>query len=167
MSEATAAPKLKAHVEELSGKITPALVLNKTEGSIAPKEGSDPYLDNLPATLTPELVEAKDGYDTAFYAASAHAVGVMATDALKKHAKLDVITAELPMGKHNSVNHELTRAKTYNNIGGDREPVTKHAVLRTEIDIRGGRTDSGPLKQVRTLIADLGEKILAGDKAAK
>lgn len=162
MTEATAVTKLKQPVVELSEKVVPVLVLNKSDGIISVKEGSDPYIDNLPPSLTAELVREKDTYDSTFYAASADAVGQVAAEGLRKHSKLDVVSAEISMGDFNSVSHEVTRSKTYNGIGGgDKEPVTKYGVLRTQIDIKGARSDSGHLKQVRAKIAELGAEILA------
>jgi len=150
---------LKPEVQELSDKILKGLELSKDEGIIA--ETKSNYLENLPEGVTPDVDASLSDYRTKFVAASAHAVGVIAGDALHNKKKLDTVTAELMMGPHDVVRHSVERTKDYVfGSGAERKTITKVGVITTEVDVKGGH-NSGQLKTARFIVGQLISEKLA------
>ncbi len=144
---------LKPEVVELSEKITPSLSLNKTDGVIT--ESTSSYIENLPEGITPDIDTSLTNYRKTFVAASLHSVGTMAVEAMAKNKKLDNVTAELKMGDDDCVRHSVDREKTYKfGSGAEAKTTTKHGVVTTEVDIKGGH-NSGQLKLARAHVGTL------------
>lgn len=146
------ASRLKPEVRELSSKIRQDLDGDKTTGVISVKEGKDPYYDHMPDGLNRETHQKYNDYTTNFVAASADAVGHLGNDLLGKSKSLDTCTAEIKMGK-DAVHHTLERRREFTyGAAGDRKETEKFGVMRTAIDIKGGR-NSGQLKIARDEVA--------------
>lgn len=157
MSETKEAPALKPNVQELSDKLIKGLEVNKTDGVIS--ETRENYIDHLPEGITKEIDAKVDEYRTEFVAASAHAVGSLAVEALVGNKKLDTVTAELKMGQ-NGVRHSLDREQTLNFGDG---PFVKHGVMRTKVDIKGAQ-NSGQLKTARQIVGDIAAERISKKK---
>lgn len=158
----SAASKIKPEIKTLSEIIVGGLDVSKSDGVIS--EIRDNYRENLPPEVTPEIDDAITDYRQRFVAASALAVGTIAINTLRDNKKLDVVTAELRMGKSDITRHSVERHREYSyGSGADRRTSEKDGVLSSEVDIKGEHT-TGQLKVVRNAVAELAAEVLKKKK---
>lgn len=149
---------LKPDVAALSDKIYEDLEVDEKDGVVT--EESSTYLKNLPDGLTAEIDAKVDHYRTSFVAASTHAAGRLAVDALVKNKKLESVTASLALGSENAVRLEFPREKEYDFGNG---PIVKHGNPVVKIDVKGGH-NSGQLRIARAMIGDIASERLGKKK---
>lgn len=152
--ETTTGPQLKENVLALSKKIEAGLTIDKKTG--VGSESVDLYEQNLPEGVTMQQVTDVSDYNTTFIAASTHAFGKIAVEAMQSNKKLDSATAEIKMGVKDTLSINVDRSKTYTAQLGDKkgEPITKMGVVTTAYDVRAGK-NGGQLKVARALIAQM------------
>lgn len=137
-------PEVLALSEKLQGSI-------KVGKDGAVEVSGKPYIEQLPSTLTKEIVEAVTDYNTTFVAASGHAFGKVAEKAMKAHKGIDSVEANFSMVRKDMATHSYDRQVTSKNAfakEGESDTVTNFGVLSTTLTIRAGK-NKGQLAAVR------------------
>ncbi len=147
---------VKKHTLDLSDKIMKDIVFKKADNAI---EGPDAFENNLPEGMTMEVVNSVNSYETDFIAASTHAFGVMALDALKDDNSLESVSGVFPMGEKNNVSHTMARTAERHVPGSD-ESVTKYGVVTSTYYVHGSKGSKGQLAQVRKELSEIAEAAL-------
>lgn len=157
--ETTSSPKLKEDVLVLSKKIEEGLSID-TKTGVGTEKG-DLYEQNLPENITMEQVANVTDYNSTFIAASTHAFGKIAVEAMRGNKKLESATAELKMGTKDALSINVERSKQYTVQLGDKkgETIVKHGVVTAAYDVRAGK-NGGQLKVARAAIADMAAEFL-------
>lgn len=151
--------KLSEEVLKLSAALEKAMIVSSENGSTAIT--GKPYDENLPETLTPELVEAVDNYNIAYVAAGTHAFGKLAVAAMAKNKKLETATVDLAMGSHNELSLTSKRAKAFkNNFSKEKEVITKYGQVTPMLTMVAGDTKSDQLKAARSEVSRLAQEAL-------
>ncbi len=144
---------IKEAVKTLSTNISKDLKYDKDSHTIKAEENI--YAKNLPEGLSMEVVDKVNNYDVQFVAASGLAVGEIAIQHMAKEKTVEQISAEFSMARHNSVNHVVTRERTFTNITDPSNPIPKYGDLATKVTIQAGR-NQGELKKVRNTLHEMG-----------
>lgn len=125
---------------------------------------------DVPAELYEELLNIADpsiDVATAKKVQAAHsnivagftlAVGENGLDAMKKHPKIEQITAELKAGR-DEIEVVLNRSREVNDMKNPGEKLTQHGATTVKYTVRG-TANSGELKKVRQHILAQGAEIL-------
>ena len=140
-------------VKTWSGKIKQNLEINKDTGLGSEKEPIfGLFLEE--EGLTEDDFQKTNDYRTTFVAASTHAFGELAVDAMKGNKKLERATCDLALDGKDTLLIAVDRHKTYPNHLGDGKPTEKYGVVSTSMDVYAGK-NAGQLKKARQSIAEL------------
>jgi len=166
MSKDTTKPEtktaLKDEVLQLAASIEKAITIDKKTGEGSVGE-NDVYHDNLPATLTREVVKEVSAYNTNFIAAGAYAFGKIAVDAMKGNKSLEKANIEFKMGDRDTVGFTVDRRKEHSNpAGAEGDVIEKFGVITPKYSTRADKTSAGQLKVARSLIGELAMEKLKG-----
>jgi len=105
--------------------------------------------------LTPEIITGVNDYVCKFSAAGVESAGDIALAAMKKDKKLDIVTAELPLGAFGRSNIAITREKEISipspEKGGTATTQIQYGSARLRVDFVAGR-NSGLLGQAKAAI---------------
>lgn len=146
----------------LANKIEQQLDLDNNTGVGVAK--ADIYHDNLPETLTKEIVAEVSNYNSDFIAASTYAFGKLAVNAMKGNAGLATATVEIPMAGKDTVAIATERQHTFNVPSrgeGKAEEVTKYGSTTVSYTVHNGK-NAGQLKAARNAIVELATAALKG-----
>lgn len=146
----------------LASKIEAQLELDANTGVGTAK--SDVYHDNLPGSLTKEIVTEVSNYNSDFIAASTYAFGKLAVDAMKGNTGLTTATVEIPMAGKDNVAIATERQHVFNvpNRGeGKAEEVTKYGSTTVAYTVHNGK-NAGQLKAARNAIVEMATAALKG-----
>lgn len=152
-----ATKELKKVVAELSEKLQEGITVNKTTG--AGTASGDLYATTLPEGLTPDIVSAVSEHNTNFVAASVHAFGIKAVEALGENRNINQATIDIAMGGKDSL-HITTVGETQLGEGKDSEFGTTRAVLSTHAGSNGLQ-----LKTALKIVAEAASAALAAEPA--
>lgn len=141
--------------EELYKKIEETLT---TEGGNV-KSSGDPFNDNLPEGITPEIVDTVASYTNQFVVEGYEALGKAGVNALKADKKLDEATGTLGLGKFGSLDTVTKRESTSTPPNG--EPVTTYGGTRLKVTFSPGEQGLGSAKSA---IKAYGAEVLAKKK---
>lgn len=151
---------IKQEVLELSEKIQKGLEINKDSTATV---AENLYVNNLPSTLTEDVVTKVSDYNAQFIAASGHAVGVLATAAMVKHKSMDSVEVKIPTIGKDYVEHTFTRTSKHTNAfakEGEDKTITKHGTLSTTYSVRAGK-NKGALNAVRDTLSEAANKLFS------
>lgn len=149
--------KIKPEITQFADKVAAALTINKD--GIGEIKG-DPYHDNMPEDLTPEIATKVRDYNTTFIAGTGLAFGNAAIAAMASNKKLDSLEMKFPAGGKDSVVHSITReSQSRNPSTGD--TITKHGRMTTTHEVHGSSQKVGQLSAIRAQIGDLAVEKLA------
>lgn len=152
---------LKDDVLALATKLEKGMTVEKKTGAGSTGD-ADLYHDNLPESLTPEVVKAVGDYNANFIAAGAYAFGKLAVDAMKGNKSLEQASIEVKMGGRDTVAYTVDRHTSHANHLGGGEPVEKYGVVTAKYSARAGKGSAGQLKVARNLIGELAMEKLKG-----
>jgi len=150
---------LKPEVHELSCKLKGGMKLDKSTG--LGEATSSLYEDNLPESLTPEILKEVSDYNTTFIAAGAHAFGELAVEAMSGNKKLERATIDIPMAGKDSIGYSVERHRSYPNHLGNGEPTEKFGIVTSNYQVQAGH-NAGQLKKARLIIGELALEQLKG-----
>lgn len=151
-------PSLKEDVLALSKKIEEAMAIDNNTGIVT--TGGDIYETTLPEGITIETVNTIEKHNGDFIAASAHAIGQVAVNAMKDHSALASAETVIKMGGRNELGLTVERERTYRNPQDATKPVVKNGVVTITYDVAADN-DSGQVKNARTIINNLAASALA------
>lgn len=152
---------LKDDVLALAAKLEKGMTVEKKTG-VGTTGEADLYHDNLPETLTPEVVKQVGDYNATFIAAGAYAFGKLAVDAMKGNKSLEQASIEVKMGGRDTVAYTVDRRTEHTNHLGGGGTVEKFGVVNAKYSTRAGKGSAGQLKIARSLIGELAlEKLKA------
>lgn len=146
----------------LASKIEAQLQLDTNTGVGTAK--SDVYHDNLPGSLTKEIVTEVSNYNSDFIAASTYAFGKLAVDAMKGNTGLTTATVEIPMAGKDNVAIATERQHIFNVPGrgeGKAEEITKYGSTTVSYTVHNGK-NAGQLKAARNAIVEMATAALKG-----
>ena len=146
----------------LANKIEQQLELDNNTGVGAAK--ADVYHDNLPATLTKEIVTEVSNYNSDFIAASTYAFGKLAVEAMRGNNGLTTATEEIPMAGKDTVSIATDRQHTFSVPSrgeGKPEEVTKFGSTSVSYTVHAGK-NAGQLKAARNAIVEMATAALKG-----
>ena len=143
---------ISEEVLALSKKISESVSVDKDTG-VAEVKG-DPYVENLPETLTTEIIREVEGYNKKFVAAGTHAIGQAALDAMKSNKKLEVVTGSISLGNKSNFEVNVKRSAEYNAGPGSSEKITKFGETTIKMNLDAGKAKSGDLARVREALQE-------------
>ena len=146
-----------AVVLDLSKKIITELSVQK-DGTTNVADGL--YVKTLPEGLTEDTVKAVSKHNGNFIAATAHAIGHLALDAMSKDKKLETVSAHVPTIGHDYVDVAVHRQKSFVNPQDTANPIVKNGVLDVKYHVQSGVAKAGQLKHVRAALAEEAAKAL-------
>lgn len=145
------AKEINADIIKMSEQLQKSIKVGK-DGSV--EISGKPYIEQMPATLTKEVVEAVADYNTKFVAASGHAFGKVSEEAMKKHKTIETTEGAFPMIAKDKVTHSYNREVTSTNAFAKTDAdktVTNFGVLHTTLEVRAGK-NKGQLSAVRSAL---------------
>jgi hypothetical protein len=143
---------LNPTVQKISDNMIKSINIDSASGN--GDTTTDVYADNIPETLTPEIVKEVNSFNDNFVAASHHAFGILSIDALTANKDLDRTTLNLKMSGRDSLSLTFDRKREYkNNLSGG-EKIVKYGVMTNFYDVRAGK-NSGELAIARSIITEL------------
>lgn len=142
---------LKEHIVELASKIEKDLTYVKADHAIT-EEGT--FEKNLPETLTMQVVNDVNAYESDYVAASTLAFGRMAVSAIAKDKTVDTVSGSFKMAGDNKVDHVVHREKEYRNPQKPGETIVNYGDNSSVYQVAAGR-NVGQIKQARMEIKRL------------
>ena len=145
---------LSDEIKALSEQLTKKLAIAE-DGTITPDK--DLYKETLPEGLTMDAVKALQHHNANLVVATAHAVGILGADFLKKHKKVDEVHLEkLQIGRdHLRMNYK--RTAPVSGIGGVQS--TKHGWLTGKYVSASAGITGAAFGRVRAHHAELGAEL--------
>lgn len=151
--------KISKEVLDMAGTIKAKFSVDSNTG--AGTVGEDLYKESLPEDIDLKTIERVKAHDRTFIAATAHAFGELAIEAMKKNSKLENASIDIPMSKYDNVSHNIARHRTYqNHLVKGNEVIEKWGIMDTAYKAKGGR-NIGDLKRVRVQLQQMAQKKLA------
>lgn len=141
--------KVSAAVADLATKLGSGITITIDGNSASAKIEGNPLLDNLPEGITREQAEQLHTHATNVYSGLSYAFGTKATDALKKHSKVDSVVLEAPLIGKDTWTMNYSRSKTYPAGPAGGEPVTRYGVIDAKLEVYAARGKVGEMKIVR------------------
>lgn len=149
-------PAIATEVLDLSKKLITELKVKDGVTEVA--DGL--YVKTLPEGLDEKTVKAVSKHNSNFIAASAHAVGHLAIEAMSKDKKLDTVSAHIPTIGYDYVDLAVSRSKSYVNPQDKDNPIVKQGAIDVKYHVQGGVAKAGQLKHVRAALAEEASKAL-------
>lgn len=118
------------------------------------------YVKTLPEGLDEKIVRSVSKHNSNFVAATAHAVGHLALEAMSKDKKLNTVTAHVPTIGHDYVDVAVHREKSFVNPQDKDNPIVKQGAVDLKYHVQGGVAKAGQLKHVRAALAEEAAKAL-------
>ncbi len=148
-------------VRNMADTMKKGLDLDKSTGVATEKEADKPLFEQcMPEGVTVESDKVHSNFRSNFVAAGGLAFGEMMIDAMKKNTNLKDGHCGIKMGGRDSVGYHFERSHEYpNRLAGEGVVVTKHGVLTTDYQVKGGQ-NSGQLKKVKEALFESANKIL-------
>lgn len=151
-------PKIEPAIVELSEKIHNAVSFNAAgEQAVT----GNPYLDNAPATIPPEILAEVRVYDKNFTLAGTRGLGLSALKAFKEHPELSEVTGQLPFGGSDESKNIRTLNPTFRRHNGEEGDKEKYMV--TDLPVVRDRIVHGntQLNHIREELNEFGRSALA------
>lgn len=143
---------LKEHVLSLANRIEEAMKIDAKTGIVT--TGESIYEQTLPEDLTIEVANKVHKHDADFIAASTHAIGRIAVDAMKGNKKLETAETVIAMAGKNSLSLHVDRTRSYPNPQDKDAPIVKQGVVTVTYDVAAD-AKVGQLKIARNIISEL------------
>lgn len=155
-------PTVNEETLKMSEEMQKKLQFSKDTQSIDVKgEKDDLYAQLRPEDLSEETIKKVHGYNVAFVAASAHAIGHMAVEAMKSDKKLDKVGGTIKMAGKDRVSIETSRAFTPPPRDGQAQPDVA-GVTSIKLHTEAANKGAGQLKRSVDDIKSLAAVALAG-----
>lgn len=158
MSDEKKIAKISPAVLKLSETIAPAIKIAK-DGTVEVEK--ELYLNNLPEGLTKETLEQVQGYNSDFFAATAHAFGHAGIKHMKTHKDAQVLSASFDLVGKDTWSVGIERQKSFPNPADADKPITSYGVVTGKLEVNEARFKVGQLKQVKIELGDAALKALA------
>lgn len=151
--------KLPPELIDLSDKIMNKLTIDNNTGT--GNADADIYETTLPADLTLELTEKVGAHNANFVAASTHAFGRIAYDAMVGNKSLEQADVTIPMAGRDNVQVHVARVKEYRDPSGkSNDPIVKYGTTKTVHTLRNPERVN-VLKAVQDELAELAASKIA------
>jgi hypothetical protein len=148
---------LHKDVAELSAKLQKHLTIN-ADGTITPDK--DLYHLCLPDDLSVEEIKKVQKFGSNMLTATAHAVGALASDFLKKHKNVTEVHLEKLHIEKDTIRTNYKRETQVSPPGG--APVTKYGWITAKLTTSSATTASAGFGRIRQHYAELGAAEFAG-----
>ena len=147
--------EISAEVLAISKSARAAMSVDKSTGIASVKEDVDLFKENMPDTVTMEMVKAVGNYKANYIAGIGHALGQVAVEAMASNKKLDEVTGVFNMSGRDRAKFTVQRSREFvNQMNPEGPKIVKHAPITVSLQEKHGK-NGGQLKAVREAIAEL------------
>lgn len=161
MTEAKKTTELKPEVLAISEMAQGATTYNKETKNL--EVAAELYEKSMPEGLTPETASLAFNHLANFTAGTAHGVGIVGVDTLKRHKSIDELTASIPLGDAGSYDivqkrERITfKPRSAEDAGKPHKPedeIKTYGAITSQLNIKAGNHKSALFKNSMTLVKE-------------